>query len=373
MASKLLSLYLLAVVSLGVVNAAPLDVRKPNQAQCNANQKKVASDLQNMGDALNQLSAEMNLGNATDMSLAANGTAECPPALNATAADACNQAAADKAAKKGKKGNKAVDLANAADMNNATAVNATAECPPGQDAAACAAANAKGAKGKKAKPADLANAADKNNAATPPAVNATEACMAAANASPEACAAKGKGAKGKKVKAADAANADPAAADKNAAKGAKGKGKNAAGDAAAMDLANSTQVMDNAMNMNSTAADNSTALADCGLAGNATAMDACNMANNMAMNDTAAGNMNKAMSHVKNAKDALAQMMAGDKGANMDQINGNITLAAGEMDAAMMKSNATGKDAKSAMSKVKSMAHNLQMDAKAMGDACASA
>src|SRR6266702_2433766 len=263
------------------------------------------------------------------------------------------------------------------------AVNGTAECPPAQNASDACTPPAKGAKkGKQAKAVDLAGAADMN--ATDVAVNATAACPPAA--SPEECAAAAnvKGAKGKKVKAADpAAAADlAAAADK---KGGKAKNKDA------VDVV----AMNNATNLDAAAADNSTLLvasmADCGMAMNATAMDACNMmmANGTALNDTAADSMMNAMSHVKNAKAALALMMAGDEGANMDQVNGNVTLAVDEMGDVMMMScvffpiiffslsepqladsNATGKGMmKSAMS----MAQGLKMDAKAMGDACASA
>ncbi len=241
---------------------------------------------------------------ADAMSLAVNGTAECPPAQNAS--DACTPPA--KGAKKGKQA-MAVDMADAAGMNNATdvAVNATAECPS-QNASpeACG----KGAKkGKKAKAVDLAGAADMN--ATDVAVNATAACPPAA--SPEECAAAAnvKGAKGKKVKAADpAAAADlAAAADK---KGGKAKNKDA------VDVV----AMNNATNLDAAAADNSTLLvdsmADCGMAMNASMMNA--------------------MSHVKNAKAALALMMAGDEGANMDQVNGNVTLAVDEMGDVMMMS-----------------------------------
>jgi len=56
------------------------------------------------------------------------------------------------------------------------------------------------------------------------------------------------------------------------------------------------------------------------------------------LNDTAADSMMNAMSHVKNAKAALALMMAGDEGANMDQVNGNVTLAVDEMGDVMMMS-----------------------------------
>ena len=79
MAAKLLSLYLLAALGLGVVNACtpsyfffspndalttsrvvPLQTRQSNQnSTCAASEKKLSSDLQQMGDMLNQLSAQM--------------------------------------------------------------------------------------------------------------------------------------------------------------------------------------------------------------------------------------------------------------------------------------------------------------------------
>jgi hypothetical protein len=78
MAAKLFSLYLLAVVGLGVVNAgtplpittlsnealttsraAPLELRQSNQT-CLASQNKLVSDLKQMGGMLNQLSMQMN-------------------------------------------------------------------------------------------------------------------------------------------------------------------------------------------------------------------------------------------------------------------------------------------------------------------------
>jgi hypothetical protein len=78
MAAKLLSLYLLAVVGLGVVNAgtpspmatssnealttsraAPLELRQSNQT-CVASQNKMASDLKQMSGMLNQLSMQMH-------------------------------------------------------------------------------------------------------------------------------------------------------------------------------------------------------------------------------------------------------------------------------------------------------------------------
>ncbi|KAH9164967.1 hypothetical protein EDB89DRAFT_2077440 [Lactarius sanguifluus] len=49
--------------------------------------------------------------------------------------------------------------------------------------------------------------------------------------------------------------------------------------------------------------------------------------------------MKKAKSNVKKAQKALAEMMAGNEGADLDQVNGNIALAVNEMGAMMMMGN----------------------------------
>ncbi|KAH9164966.1 hypothetical protein EDB89DRAFT_381186 [Lactarius sanguifluus] len=129
--AKLFALYLLAVVGLEVVRAAPLELRQPNKAQCAAGQKKVAADLQQMGDVINQLAAQMNLGNATvDASdpalLAANGTAACEPAQNATAG-ACELKVAGMVAKAKGKGKNGAGKKGAKDKGEGEDVDEVAE------------------------------------------------------------------------------------------------------------------------------------------------------------------------------------------------------------------------------------------------------
>ncbi|KAF8265668.1 hypothetical protein EI94DRAFT_1702312 [Lactarius quietus] len=64
MSAKLLSLYLLAVVGFGAVNAAPLEVRQPNQNQvCMASQKKLAANLKQMSGAMDLVAMQMQMGN----------------------------------------------------------------------------------------------------------------------------------------------------------------------------------------------------------------------------------------------------------------------------------------------------------------------
>ncbi|KAH8990947.1 hypothetical protein EDB86DRAFT_3080242 [Lactarius hatsudake] len=114
-------------------------------------------------------------------------------------------------------------------------------------------------------------------------------------------------------------------------------------------------------------------------------MAACNMTMMMMMtapgnspNDTPAASMQKAKSNVKNAQKALAAMMAGNQGANLSQVNGNITLAANEMGAMMMMGNAMMSCKRDQPSDdvchvcCMSMAQKMQTDAKSMGNACSS-
>jgi hypothetical protein len=134
MAAKLFSLCLLVVVGLGVVSAAPLDVRQAN-ATCLASQNKMASGLSQMSSALNQLSAQMNLANSTAGSnstaaLASNGTADCSNALNCTSLNstALNSTSLNSTALN-------CTSLNSTSLNstsaNSTAANSTAgACPP---------------------------------------------------------------------------------------------------------------------------------------------------------------------------------------------------------------------------------------------------
>jgi len=89
-----------------------------------------------------------------------------------------------------------------------------------------------------------------------------------------------------------------------------------------------------------------------------------------ANNQSAAGGlMADAKQKVKNAKKAVQDMAAGNKGVSMAQVANNVTLAANAVN--QMMSNGTAQMS-SAMLAVMSMTQNMQQDMKAMSAACPS-
>lgn len=288
-----------------------------------------------MSAALNQLSAQMQLGNSTvglydnSTSLAVNGTSGCPASSQNSTSGACNQGKG--AAKKGKK-DKAV----------------------GKDAAP-------GKKGGK-------HAGNPNAGNSTALVSGNSTAVGSGNSTLVYSG---------NSTLVDSGNSTLVDSGNSTL---VDSGNSTLVDSGNSTLVNSTSSVYNATSLNPTSTDNSTSLVDsmanCGsaLASNSTSMNNCTLNNGNSTNNNTvvADSMKKAKLHVKDAQKALAAVMAGSKSAHMSQVNGNITLAVNAMNGMTMKSNGTGKGVKSAMSKVMSIAKNLLTDAKAMGSNCPS-
>jgi len=96
---------------------------------------------------------------------------------------------------------------------------------------------------------------------------------------------------------------------------------------------------------------------------------------------TAASPMQDAKKHVKDAQNAVAQMMAGNNSVTMDQVNGNISLALDAMNnLTVSMSNGTSNgtstgsnNATSTMLVMQSMSKSMQADLTALDNACSNA